>query len=311
MARLALPTLLALSGALLADIVHLNSGGRIEGIVEDSGSAYTVTTTAGVTQIPKDRVAGIEKGDCVLTVYAKEAAKVKADDAEGHWRLAQMCLEGKWSAKAREEAKKVVEISPDHAEARALLGFILHEGVWMTPRQRHEALGHVEFKGKWYSEEAARRLQAREERRLYLCHAEDAINLALAHLADENHSVRRRGHKEYLEAGKRYDVENAEATANKLLAYYDEGWRQYAAADTTIGTIEVRATNAHLESLDTIDVNLTGGASNTPGQVVVRIETPRLKTAQVRATVQCPLALKVHLTDPLLDQPNQEEILGD
>ncbi len=310
MARLALPILLALSGALLADIVHLNSGGRIEGIVEDAGSSYKVTTTAGVTQIPKDRVAGIEKADCVLTVYAKEAAKVKADDAEGHWRLAQMCLEGKWTAKAREEAKKVVEISPDHAEARAFLGFILHEGVWMTPRQRHEALGHVEFKGKWYSAESARRLQAREERRLYLRHAEDALNLALAHLADENHSIRRRGHKEYIEAGERYDVQNAQVTADKLLAYYDEGWRQYAAADSTIGTIEVRATNAQLVGLDTIDVVL-GSPSDTVADPVVRIETPHMKTAQVKATIQVPLAMKIHLADPLLEQPSNEEVLGD
>lgn len=310
MSHLALPTLLALSGALLGDVVYLHSGGRIEGIVEDTGSSYKVTTTSGVTHIPKEKVAGVEKGDCILTVYAKEAAKVAADDAAGHWRLAQLCLEGKWSAKGHEEARKVIAIDPDHEAARRLLGFVRHEGVWMTPREKHIALGHVEYKGKWYSAETARRLQARDERRAFLCKAEDALNLALAHLADENHAVRRRGHREYVEAGTKYGVENARETADKLLAYYDDAWERYIAYDSTIGTVEVRATNAELLSLDPINVDVTGGNGNG---IVVAIETPHMQITRVRSTVQVPLALKVHLVDPLLERgfDAQEEILGD
>lgn len=312
MARLALPMLLALSGALLADVIHLNSGGRIEGIVEDDGSSYKVTTTAGVTHIPKEKVLAVEKADCILTVYAKEAAKVAADDAEGHWRLSQLCIEGKWTAKARDEAKRVVELDPNHAEARKLLGFVLHEGVWMTTRERHVARGHVEYKGKWYSAEAARRLQARDERRAFLRRAEDALNLALSHLAEANRGTRLRGHKEYVEAGQKFGVEGAEATANKMLAYYDDAWERYVAYDSTIGTIEVRATNAELLSLDPINIDVTGGNGNG---LLVAIEVPRMQITRVRSTVQVPLALKVHLVDPLLNQAGGfdggEDVLGD
>ncbi len=310
MARLALPVLLALSGALLADVVHLNTGGRIEGIVEDDGASYKVTTTAGVTHIPKEKVAGVEKKDCILTEYAKEAAKVAAGDAEGHWQLSQLCSEGKWTAKAREEAKKVVDLDPNHAEARKLLGFVLHEGVWMTPRERHEAKGHVEYRGKWYSAEAARRFQARDERRAYLRRTEDALNLALSHLAEANRGTRLRGHKEYLEAGQKYGVENAQATADKMLAYYDDAWERYVAYDSAIATIEVRATNAELLSLDPISIDVTGG--NGSG-LLVAIEVPRMQITRVRSTVQVPVALKVHLADPLLERgfDGDEEILGD
>lgn len=310
MARLALPTLLALSGALLADIVHLNSGGKIEGIVEDAGASYRVTTTAGVTNIPKDKVAGVERADCILTVYAREAAKVAANDVDGHWRLAQMCLDAKWTSKGYEEARKVIALHPDHEAARALLGFVLHEGTWMTKKERHEALGHVQYKGKWYRPDAARRLQARDERRAFLRKAEDDLNLALAHIADENYKVRRRGHKEFIEVGHRLGMEDAESKADKLLARYDEGWARYVAQDSTIGTLEIRATDASLQGFDTFDINL-GSPSDTVADPVVTIEMPRVKVHQVRTTVQCPLALKVRLADPLLDQPDNEEVLGD
>ncbi len=304
MPRLALLALALLVGTAQADVVNLNTGGRIEGLVEEEGAFYKITTTAGVTHIAKEKVASLEKKDCVLTVYAREAAKVAADDADGHWGLAQLCREGNWTAKARDEAKKVIAIAPDHADARKFLGYVRYDDKWMTQRERFAAMGYVEYKGKWYPEEAARRRQARDERILMLKHAEDALNLALSHMAASDKATRHHGHNEYLEAAAKYGIQNAQPTADKLLDYYDDAWKQYVAVDEGIATTEIRATDAHLDSLDKINIDVTGGNGNG---LVVAIEVPHMKITQIRTTVQVPVAMHVHLVDPLLNQAGGED----
>lgn len=308
MPRLALLALAFLVGTAQADIVNLTTGGRIEGLVEDEGSSYKITTTAGVTHIAKEKVVSIEKKDCVLNVYATEAAKVAADDADGHWRLAQLCRDGNWTAKARDEAKKVIAIAPDHAEARKFLGYVLYDEKWMTERERHVAMGHVEYKGKWYTEEVARRRQARDERLLFLKHAEDALNLALSHMAASDKQTRHHGRDEYLEAAAKFGIQNAQPNADNLLSYYDDAWKQYVAVDDGVATTEIRATDAHLDSLDKINIDVTGGNGNG---LLVAIEVPHMTITQVRTTVQIPAAIHVHLVDPLLNQAGGGDDDGD
>ena len=54
---------------------------------------------------------------------------------EGQLNLAKWCSQRKLNAEARAHYTKVLELNPNHVEARARLGFCRIEGVWLSPQE--------------------------------------------------------------------------------------------------------------------------------------------------------------------------------
>lgn len=140
------------SGALLAflwafpcpaDVVVLKDGRRLVGkVTKEDDEGIVLVHRHGEIPIRKSEVASIERGPTPEEVYQDRAAKLSDDDLEGHLDLAKWCLENDLDREADWEFGRVIEIDPDHGEARKALGFVRHEEKWITKEEHREITRH-------------------------------------------------------------------------------------------------------------------------------------------------------------------------
>jgi HEAT repeats len=140
----------ALAGA---DVVRLKSGGEIQGVVRESeeagADAVTVETlSGGVIVVPRADVEFITTRPRLVEEYELKAKTVPST-VEAQWELAEWCRERDLEEQRREHLLKVVELQPDHRQARAALGHIEYEGEWMTREEMMRERGLVPHKGRW------------------------------------------------------------------------------------------------------------------------------------------------------------------
>ncbi|HUT33585.1 MAG TPA: hypothetical protein VNE39_08910 [Planctomycetota bacterium] len=159
-----LGSLLALAaGRAAGDVVHLRSGGRVEGaIVSRTATELVVRTAAGKVTLKAADVARIEVKATPLDVYRETAAKVKEDDADGRYKLGLWCQDQKLFREARQEFEKAIALDPNHKGARARLGYVQRDGTWLTEAEAKKADGLVRVGDKWVSEQERLRGEQRE-----------------------------------------------------------------------------------------------------------------------------------------------------
>lgn len=124
--------LFGLCTAASADVVLLTNGGKVRGkVIKENSREVVVRTAGGTTVVPRDEVAGIEKGATTEELYKKRLAKIDPSSAEARFSLGRW-LEGQGArVLARREFKKVIEIDPEHRFAREKLGYIKQDGAWV------------------------------------------------------------------------------------------------------------------------------------------------------------------------------------
>lgn len=122
-----------------ADTVTLKDGRKLVGKVVTEGEEEIILVHRfGEIPIRRSEIASWEKGPTPEEVYRDRAAALADDDLEGRLRLARWCLENDLDREARWEFQRVVEIDPEHREAREALGFVLHEGKWIPEAEHRE-----------------------------------------------------------------------------------------------------------------------------------------------------------------------------
>lgn len=151
--------------AAWADVVHLKSGGRLEGVVKVEGDTLTVTNRFGSTSVPVSAVELVEKAPTVLDKYAKLAAKAGANDLASQRLLAKFCGENHLRKKERYHLLLVLRLRPDDIEARSRLGFVMHKGKWQTKADEMFDRGMTRFRGEWVTPEARQATLAAERER--------------------------------------------------------------------------------------------------------------------------------------------------
>ncbi len=85
-----------------------------------------------------DEAARIARSDPARSIYRRLRAEAP-NTVAGQLELARWCLEKKLLPEARAHYTRVIELSPDHAEAREKLGFRRVDGVWLNQREVAEA----------------------------------------------------------------------------------------------------------------------------------------------------------------------------
>lgn len=136
-----------------ADVLHLRSGGKVEGKVlnpdEHPRQNYIIQTDAGV----RLTLAAEHVKHMVLQAADEEEydrlRRTAPDTAEGHWQLAEWCTERRMLRQREHHLEKVIEHDPQHAEARRLLGYQLVDGQWLTREQIMQSRGYEYFEGSW------------------------------------------------------------------------------------------------------------------------------------------------------------------
>ena len=123
------------------DILHLKSGGSVEGsIVERDGRRYKVRTLVGTVTIPADAVVRIEEKPSVLDEYVQRRDRT-ADTPAAQFELAQWCEEQGLKAPRRTHLKRAIALDADYEPARKALGFVRVGGIWVEGRSVAEGAG--------------------------------------------------------------------------------------------------------------------------------------------------------------------------
>jgi hypothetical protein len=142
-------TLLA-SAPAHADRVHLVGGSVIEGNASRQGDRVTVELGSGVISVAASEVARIESTDSDVQQFERRAARLAPDDIHGTLQLAQFCRDHDMRDRERQLLQRVLTRDPDHAEARALLGYVRQaSGGWILRDDQMRAQGMVQQDGQW------------------------------------------------------------------------------------------------------------------------------------------------------------------
>jgi hypothetical protein len=81
--------------------------------------------------------------------YLRRYAELSPDDTAGHYDLACWCDKNGLSDRAKELFNKVIEMDPNHAEARAKLGYVMYKNEWVT-REEKEIRSNKDKGLAWY-----------------------------------------------------------------------------------------------------------------------------------------------------------------
>lgn len=138
-----------LAGHASADRVHLHSGSVIEGRVHRDGDKVVVEVDSGEVALPASEVARIESSESDMQRVDAMLAKLKPGDTAGLLNVANYCRDHEMPAREQELLQRILDTAPDHAEARARLGYVRSDGAWIKREDQMRAQGMVEYQGRW------------------------------------------------------------------------------------------------------------------------------------------------------------------
>ncbi len=145
--------LIGLQSLARADVFLLRSGGRIEGQLQNPDEiprqVYIIETPVGVQlTLERQAVARVLRQSDDLATYLAKAPSVP-DTVDRQWQLAEWCRQHHLGTQRRVHLERVIELDPDHAQARRALGYSLIDGQWHTQDQLMASRGYVRYKGRW------------------------------------------------------------------------------------------------------------------------------------------------------------------
>ena len=131
----------------------LAGGGTIEGQLVDAAkrdaAQLTLRTSEGIRiTVARDQVAKLQRPSAAEIEY-RRVAPGYPDTVEGQWALAEWCKQQKLRAQRQTHLNRLIELEPNHAAARRLLGYQQHAGRWMTQDEIMTERGYVQHNGEW------------------------------------------------------------------------------------------------------------------------------------------------------------------
>jgi hypothetical protein len=154
---------LALSCVLLgvppaaADDVHLDNGEVIEGRATRSGDKVVIELESGQITLHATSVKQIDKRESSVERFDIMYSALKPGDVAKRMQLADFCREHDMRERERKLLEEVIAREPDHAEARARLGYVKSSESqrWLTQAEHMREQGRVQRDGQWMSPEQA------------------------------------------------------------------------------------------------------------------------------------------------------------
>lgn len=165
--------LLMVLGALPAAQVTLKDGRVLEGeiVASDtqqvrlkvrSGSLTAVIYVARTDIVSMDAALS-ERGKRLQALREKRQDPESKKDAAKLWEITEAFKTLDESLEAKETARSILILDPDHLGARTLLGYQLYEGKWLLEHEVYAAKGYIFVENKWISREEADRREAERE----------------------------------------------------------------------------------------------------------------------------------------------------
>ena len=127
-------------GRVVGELVNRDESPRQQYVVQVADGAKVTLDAAQVQQVlrPRPEEAEYER---IRPTYA--------DTAAAQWELAQWCREHKLTKQREVHLQRVIELDPNHAEARHALGYSQLDGQWVTRDEVMTQRGYVKYKGQW------------------------------------------------------------------------------------------------------------------------------------------------------------------
>lgn len=167
-----------------ADVVRLQ-GGRLVGEVSDpeteGDQSVTLTLPHGRVVLPERSVRRIDRESPAEAEHRRRAPTV-SDTADAQQAFGLWCRANGLATEARDCFRRVIDLDPDHAEARRMLGYEWIAGVWMTKEDKLVARGLVRWQGEFVTPqevELLRRQKAAKESSLSWRRRIDSIRTRL------------------------------------------------------------------------------------------------------------------------------------
>jgi len=85
------------------------------------------------------------------------------DTVESQWKLQEWCQQRGLSGPRKEILQHILELDPNHSEARRVLGFNQVDGKWVTRDDLMKSRGYVLFRGRWLTPQEIEVLEAKEK----------------------------------------------------------------------------------------------------------------------------------------------------
>jgi tetratricopeptide (TPR) repeat protein len=135
-----------------ADTFVLKAGGQIEGqwlnrheqpLLRYDILVRQVRLALAVDQVREVRIASLAKQS-----YPERAAATP-DTAAAQWELAEWCRKNGLMAERQVHLRRVLELNPEHAEARRALGYQFLGGRWVTRADVRRDQGYELYRGQW------------------------------------------------------------------------------------------------------------------------------------------------------------------
>lgn len=153
------PLVLCLSSGLAADTIEISGGGHLEGEVQKKSKAIIVTVDDEIqVAFRSSRVLRTIDSD-ELKRYREMVARVGDGDAEMQYKLGIWCVSKDESGRRnvpgdsqhykRYHMRRAIALDPDHENARASLGYVKENGIWILQSDMMRDRGMIKTGSGW------------------------------------------------------------------------------------------------------------------------------------------------------------------
>lgn len=159
---------LGVSAATSEDFLELRNGNRLSGKwlnpTTQKPATYRFETSEGLLlEIAAEEVAAADRQGKQSDEYEKKLAQTP-NTVEGNLELAQWCQENGLPSRQKIHLRRVLELEPDHAEARRKLGYRrMLDGQWRTAEEEMAEQGKVFYNGRWMSKQEKEALENKKK----------------------------------------------------------------------------------------------------------------------------------------------------
>lgn len=150
---LAVAILPLLAAPVRGELFQLVNEGQVRGQLlnkdESPRKKYVIRTEDGSElTLDKKQVAKVIPEKPALQEYERIRGDY-ADTVDGQWEASEWCRERKLIDQRKVHLERILELEPDHADARRILGYHKIDGRWVTQEQIMTQRGYKSYKGKW------------------------------------------------------------------------------------------------------------------------------------------------------------------
>ena len=280
-----------------ADVLELQDGRFVEGVVVPEGEVFLVLSRFGVSEIPACDVVARTTGRAADLQVQEALGRLAPDDTANRMRLATWLGDLGRVDEAQAIAEEVLALDPEHAAAHGLLGHVRHQGRWVHPDEARRAEGLERHGDAWYTPDEWRNLGAAQRdaaealgERLERERTAREVQRLLTLMTSPDRAVRRRARGRLERLAEETGSETLAALLPRVDEYVqavDEARTRAAEWSDTVMTGEVmgdfRVTLAKLKRpIREFTTNLAAGpiGANAP----VTLQLPELEVIKVRTT---------------------------